>query len=94
VRSTIAAFSVWLAVSLNAGGGFLAALLRIVTRCARNRGKTLSANNRTVEFDEILTRKWRKFGRNHLTILIQHDWLYFAGAFGTTLVSKFIRIIS
>ena len=31
---------------------------------------------------------------NHLTILIQHDWLPLAGAAGATLVCKFIRNIS
>jgi hypothetical protein len=32
--------------------------------------------------------------KNHLTILIQRDWLHLAGAVGATLVSKFIRNIS
>ena len=34
------------------------------------------------------------WGKNHLTILIQHDWLHLGGAAGATLVCKFIRNIS
>jgi hypothetical protein len=48
--------------ALKARGGFLVALLCIVTRRARNCGKALRAHNRTVEFDELLARKWRKLG--------------------------------
>jgi hypothetical protein len=42
-----------------------------------------------------LTTYWPDNGKswdiNHLTILLQHDWLHLAGAAGATLVCKFIQ---
>jgi hypothetical protein len=61
----------------------------------RSFGKALRALNRTVEFDgdtgPTMAKVW---GKNHLTILIQHDWLHLGGAAAATLVCKFIRNIS
>ena len=59
----------------------------------RSFGQAFKALNRTVEFDRYWPDYGKVWDKNHLTILIQRDWLHLAGAAGATLVRKFIRNI-
>ena len=72
------------------------------TSCTSLRARTARSFVKTLKGAQpnglSLTRYWpddrKAWGKNHLTSLIQHDWLHVDGAAGATLVCKFLRNIS